>query len=914
LSKIVLIDGHSVLNRAYYGLPALTNRDGVPTGAVYGFLTMMFKILDEEKPDNLIVTFDVHAPTFRHKMYDAYKGTRKPMDPELREQVDLIHEVLTSMGIFILEQAGLEADDLIGTLSVSCEEKGMDVVVFSGDRDLLQLATEKVEIRIPKTKMGGTTVENYFANDVFNRYQVTPKEFIDLKALMGDTADNIPGVKGIGEKTATKIITSFHSIENAYENINQINPARVANLLQMDYENAVLSKKLATIELHADIDVNLDSSKLGNIYTKSAYEVFENLGFKKLLPRFATKEQVNESTTDVFPFFDEVKGKESINAFFEKIKEVSEIGFSFYFDEMSDLPLFTGQVSLRGVAISYKLDNVIKASLLIEDDTFDIEEILGKLEDLYEKVSKIYAFNIKEMLDYVVGNLEFHLQKNKDEKKSINVGYEITATVDAKELIVTLFEKNSSKFRDIMIMDYLLDPLRSEYILSDIALNRLRKVNSKEKDERANACFKAYVSLDASKGYIEDIRNAGMEDLYNSIEMPLVFSLFEMEKNGVRVNKDALERLSREFEKQIFVLENQIYEDAGQIFNINSPKQLGEILFDKMGIQGGKKNKTGYSTSADVLEKLAPENPIVSKVLEYRGLSKLNSTYAIGLTAFIKPDGRIHGQFNQTVTATGRISSSDPNLQNIPVRTDMGREIRKVFEAKYGFTFIDADYSQIELRILAHFSGDEHLIEAYKEEKDIHAITASKVFHVPISEVTPVLRRNAKAVNFGIVYGISAFGLSNDLSISRNEATRYINDYFKTYPGIKKFLDEQVSNAKDLGYVTTLFGRRRPVPEITASNFHQRSFGERVAMNAPIQGSAADIMKIAMNGVYRRLQNEKLQSRLVLQIHDEILVETMFGEEEIVKKIITEEMTNAADLKVPLIIDLNEGSTWYEAH
>ena len=867
--KIVLIDGHSILNRAFYGLPDLTNSEGLHTNAVYGFLTILFKILEEETPEYLTVAFDVHAPTFRHKMYDQYKGTRKPMAEELRQQVPVMKEVLKAMGIKIIECAGLEADDLIGTLSVRCEKEGMEVSVISGDRDLLQLATDHVRIRIPKTKQGRTEVEDYYAADVQARYQVTPKEFIDLKALMGDASDNIPGVPGIGEKTATKIITEYHSIENAHEHVEELKPPRAASAMKEHWDLAVMSKELATIHVNAKFPYELAEAKLENIYTEEAYSWFQKLQFKNLLSRFDVKSPSNK----IEDCFYEIRSRKEAEAVFEKARGAVCIGACIFKDEKDVLPLFAGQAQIGGIGISFSRE---ESYCIHTGPDIQISWLLEKLSQAAETAKRFAIFDLKSQLD--------HLQ----------------------------IQKTENCF-DVTVAAYLLNPLKSNYDYEDVAREQLDLVIEEKSETPIKVCYEAYTAFAASEILFEKLQDSGMAELFTRIEMPLVFSLYHMEKNGVRVNAEALKEYGEQLAVHIKMLEQEIYEDAGEPFNINSPKQLGVILFEKKKIPGGKKTKTGYSTAAEVLEKLAPEYPIVSKILEYRQYAKLKSTYADGLAGYIGPDGRIHGKFNQTITATGRISSTEPNLQNIPVRTELGRMIRKVFVPEEGYVFVDADYSQIELRVLAHCSGDAHLIEAYREARDIHRITASQVFHTPFEEVTPQQRRNAKAVNFGIVYGISSFGLSQDLSITRKEAARYIEDYFHTYPGIKAFLDRQVQHAKEEGYVTTLFGRRRPVPELRSSNFMQRSFGERVAMNSPIQGTAADIMKIAMIGVDKRLREKKLRSRLVLQVHDELLIEAELSEVEEVKKILREEMEHAASLDVPLEIDMHTGDNWYEA-
>ena len=876
--KILLIDGHSILNRAFYGLPDLTNSEGKHTGAVYGFLNILFRILEEEKPDYLTVAFDLHEPTFRHKMYEAYKGTRKPMPSELREQVPLIREVLTSMGVKTVSMAGYEADDLLGTLAFRSEKQGMDVTILSGDRDLLQLATDKIMIRLPKTSRGKTTIENFHAEQVLEKYQVTPPQIIELKALMGDSADNIPGIPGVGEKTATKLIVQYGSIENAHEHLEEVKPNKAKESLREHYDLAVLSKTLATINTDSPLEFAYEEARLQDLYTPEAYELCKRLEFKNLLSRFDAASVSQQTMTDDFFTCEDLSGAEAL---FQKAAAKPYVG----------VELLCDREDVYGVGIALEEEEVyhIPAQGLMTGDY-----LCGKLKELAD-TTVLCCMDVKSVLKHV----------------------KLTET---------------SHVFDTGIGVYLLNPLKSSYTFDDVAKEYLdgkllptrEDLLGKDSIQKAweksseglgtYACYVAYTAL-ASRGPIEKaLHETEMWKVYTEIELPLVFTLNSMEEWGIRVKGEELKSYGEKLSVRIQELEKMIWEQAGEEFNINSPKQLGVILFEKMGIPGGKKTKTGYSTSADILEKLRTYDPIVGQILEYRQLTKLKSTYADGLAGYIRPDDqRIHGKFNQTITATGRISSTEPNLQNIPVRMELGRLIRKVFVPEDGFVFLDADYSQIELRVLAHMSGDEKLIQAYREAQDIHRLTASQVFHVPFDEVTPLQRRNAKAVNFGIVYGISSFGLSQDLSITRKEAAAYIEKYFETYPKIKGFLDELVATGKEKGYVSTMLGRRRPVPELKSSNFMQRSFGERVAMNSPIQGSAADIIKIAMNRVYERMKQEGLESRLVLQVHDELLIETKKEEIETVSKILEEEMKGAAHLSVELEIDMHEGKNWYEA-
>ncbi|MBQ5734964.1 MAG: DNA polymerase I [Lachnospiraceae bacterium] len=879
--KLLLIDGHSILNRAFYGVPPLNNAAGIPTNAIYGFLNIMFKIIDEEKPDYITVAFDLKEPTFRHKMYAEYKGTRKPMPEELHKQVPLIKETLKAMGIKTVELAGYEADDLLGTLAGLGEKKGLDVSVLSGDRDLLQLATKKVKIRIPKTKKGQTEIEDYYEDDVVKTYGVTPVEFIDLKALMGDTADNIPGVPGVGEKTATAIITEYKNIENAYANVENIKPARAKNSLSEHYDMAVLSKKLATINVEAPIEYNFEEAKTSNFYTPEAYELFKKYEFKSMLLRFDS-ETVADANDEVE--YREITEFAEINNFFDNIID----------NKMSVALELTGDTHIRGISVTTENETAY-----IEECGFFTSSMLEeKVYAVVKNCKEIYFSGLKEQLHLLDNTYEL---ENKKELYDTEIGsYILNPNRDSYEY-------------DSLYSEY--NPKRGISSRTDI-LAKMTPQAAYEKDHDAFVKYvttKTYAIFTYAEKINEQIKADDMWKLYTDIEMPLVYVLYEMQKNGIRVNKEELKEYGDKLQVRIEELEQSIHRLADDDFNINSPKQLGEVLFVKMGLPNGKKTKTGYSTSADVLEKIKNEHEIVPQILEYRQLVKLKSTYADGLENYICDDGRIHGKFNQTITATGRISSTDPNLQNIPIRMELGREIRKVFVPEEGYRFVDADYSQIELRVLAHMSDDRHLIEAYNSDEDIHKITASQVFKVPLDEVTPRLRSNAKAVNFGIVYGISSFGLSEDLSISKKEAAEYIKSYFENYGRVKEFMDETVEHAKENGYVVTLFNRRRPVPELKSGNFMTREFGKRIAMNSPIQGTAADIIKIAMINVYKRLKRENLKSRLLLQIHDELLIEALDNEIVRVKQIMEEEMVNAVKLKVALQIDMHEGNSWFDA-
>ena len=880
MSKLVLIDGHSILNRAFYGVPDLTNAAGLHTNAIYGFLNILFKILDEESPDYLTVAFDVKAPTFRHEMFKEYKGTRKPMPEELREQVPVMKEVLHAMGIRIIEQAGYEADDLLGTIAKRAEAEGIDGSLVSGDRDLLQIATDRIRIRIPKTKGGRTEIENYYAADVEAKYQVNPVQFIDLKALMGDTADNIPGVPKVGEKTATDLMVQFGSLDGIYEHIDEVTKKSVKESLIQNKDLAYLSRELATIKLDSPLTYTLEEARVGNFFNEASYILFKKLEFKNLLNKF-----------------EKGVSNEEISASFHLVENLAEVE-----------ALFTRVLSDKDRQIGLK---VVK-------EAGRHGELLG------------VALHLQEEGSFLVLKQGFLTEDYLKEKIALLGAQCRIATADIKSEYAYLQAQDTDRFFDVILAAYLLNPLKNDYTVEDIANEYLNlmlpekgqafgrlsfkdALNEKPEDFLKYCCFEAYVCAQAAVCLQQKLEETQMDRLMREIEMPLTLVLFSMEEEGIRVNPEALKDYGEALSGKITELEQEIYSEAGCEFNINSPKQLGEILFEKMGLPGGKKTKTGYSTAADVLEKLSGEYPVVKHILEYRGLTKLKSTYADGLAAYIEDENRIHSTFNQTITATGRISSTEPNLQNIPIRMELGRQIRKVFIPKDGYCFMDADYSQIELRVLASMSGDERLIEAYRSHADIHRTTASQVFHIPFEEVTDLQRRNAKAVNFGIVYGISSFGLSEDLSISRKEAAAYIEQYFETYPQVKQFIDSLVKDAKKNGYAVTLYGRRRPVPELFSSNFMQRSFGERVAMNSPIQGTAADIIKIAMIRVFERLKKEGLKSKLILQVHDELLIETALEEEEQVRMILEEEMVHASSLAVELEIDLHVGINWYEA-
>lgn len=996
--KLVLIDGHSILNRAFYGLPDLTNSEGLHTNAVYGFLNILFKILEEEKPQYLAVAFDVHAPTFRHRMFEGYKGTRKPMAEELRQQVPLMKDLLRAMGVLLVEKEGYEADDILGTLSARAEAEGMEVSVISGDRDLLQLATDSVRIRIPKTKRTGTEIENYYADDVRARYLVSPREFIDVKALMGDSSDNIPGVPGIGEKTATALIEKYKSIEAVHEDAANVRPPRASKNIQEFWDQAVMSKELATIVTDVPIETSFSDAKLENgidgLFTADAFLLCKRLEFKNLLGRFGKQKKEGKRTAapegnPSTAYLSTEEGEQAAASVTTEQREhtatdattaqgeQAAAGVATAQGEQSTADVMKAQKEWAASSVSMSDGMQTAASVPMTDremtpvimpETVRITEWEEALR-LWEKakgrrlgVAVIRRSNTGDPHREADGQMNlfaadqeepclgmaiafgdedcYYLETGEQFRTSELFGLlerheGQVCTFDLKGLLASMESVNDPKermrYRDVTIAAYLLNPLKGSYPCEVVAgeylglelpsskdllgKNTPEQLAASDPDKLVRLCgSEAFAAWRLAPVLEERLREQGMEQLYNEIEMPVSFVLSDMEKEGICMDADALTEYGKELSASITDLEKQIWEEAGEKFNINSPKQLGAILFEKIKLPHGKKTKTGYSTSVEVLEKLAGDHPIVSKILEYRQLAKLKSTYADGLVQFVAGDGKIHSTFNQTITATGRLSSTDPNLQNIPIRIELGKRIRKVFQPSPGHVFVDSDYSQIELRVLAHMSGDEKLIQAFQENQDIHRITASQVFHVPMEEVTPLQRRNAKAVNFGIVYGISAYGLSQDLDISRTEAKEYIDGYYETFPKIREFLDNTVKVAKKQGAIRTMFARIRPIPELKSANFAQRQFGERVAMNSPIQGTAADIIKIAMVRVHDRLWREGLSSRLILQVHDELLVDAAEAELDTVKAILEQEMENAVSLKVKMDVGTEIGYNWYEAH
>ena len=881
--KIMLIDGNSIVNRAFYGVPLLTNGEGRYTNGVYGFLNILFKLLDEEQPDYLAVAFDLHAPTFRHRTFDGYKGTRKGMPEELREQMPLLKEVLQAMHIPIFEQEGFEADDILGTLSALAEKNGIVPVVVSGDRDLLQLAGETLKVRIPKTKGGRTETEDYYAADVQAKYGVTPAEFIDMKALMGDASDNIPGVPGIGEKTAAKIITQYHDIETAIAHAAEIKPKKASENLAAYQEQARLSKFLATIVRDMPLEWDKETLKIGDMFNQTAYELVKRLEFKSMFSRFEGSASAPKQAEQTYRFVADREGAKEVLAALKK----GEVGYAFVYENEEGQGLALYQEQLGGVWMEASMAFLMQELLEIFQPFF--------ADSAYRKIGHDVKKDIRFLRSY---------------------GYDgFTAEFDTAIGAYILNATGSSYEYDDIAATFLNETYPSQEEVFGKGRTKKAFAALPEAERTAYGARQAEIFFRARKVMEERLAENEQKSLFYDMEMPLIYVLADMEKYGIKVDKAALLAYQKRLGESLDGMDEEIYTLAGEKFNINSPKQLGVILFEKLGLKGGKKTKTGYSTAADVLEKLRTAHPIVERILHYRQLAKLKSTYADGLLAVMDAETeKIYSTFNQTITATGRISSTEPNLQNIPVRLELGRELRKIFIPESAeFCFLDADYSQIELRVLAHISGDESLIAAFKSNQDIHRMTASQVFHVPFDEVTPLQRSNAKAVNFGIIYGKGAFSLGQDLGISRKEAEEYINAYFARYPKIKTFMEDTIKNGTKNGYVSTLWNRRRNMPELQSSNFMQRAAGERAAMNMPIQGTAADIIKLAMIKVHRALQEGGYRSRLILQVHDELLIEAYKEEKEAVAKILKENMEHAADLLVPLDVDVHEGASWFEA-
>jgi len=902
MSRLVLIDGNSILNRAFYGIMAskmLMLDNGTYTNAIYGFLSIMFKIIDDLNPEHMAVAFDLKAPTERHKLYEGYKATRHGMPNELAVQMPILKDILRAMNITIIEKEGYEADDVIGTLSRVGENAGLDVTILSGDRDNFQLITKKVVVRIPHTKAGKTEVEDFTVDKVLEKYELNPKALIEVKGLMGDTSDNIPGVPGVGEKTALSLIKEFKTIENLYKSLEEGTDGLKGKIREKLVENkelAFLSKKLGTINLEVPIDKKVEDLKLKEWNKEEVVELFRKLKFNRFLDRFGLREleQVGIQEENLEIKFREIKTKQEIE---ELLKDISNLIYHLG-TEASDNEELIINKKIQNISVFDEKTNEVCFIDLKEND------YLNLMKPIFENknIAKI-GFKLKE--DYIL------LKQNGINLENISF-----------DAVIAAYIINPSKSK------YTLEELSEEYIEFNID-EYLKNNNATQKTEQINLFDAVEVTTPKtdynSIAYTfvikmlreklqEKIIETNQLELFNKIEMPLVEVLADMQYQGIYVDKTELIEFGAELQKKIGELTLEIYSLAGEEFNINSPKQLGEILFEKLNLPVIKKTKNGYSTDVDVLEKLKKEHEVISKILEYRQYMKLNSTYVEGLLPYInKKDNRIHSNFHQTVTATGRISSTEPNLQNIPTRIELGKKLRKVFKAKENATFIDADYSQIELRILSHISEDENMIEAFNNGEDIHKQAASKVLGIPLEEVTKEERSKAKAVNFGIVYGISDFGLAEQIGVSKKQAKAYIEQYLEKYSGIKKFMDNITEKAKEAGYVETLYNRRRYIPELKSNNYMVRQFGARVAMNTPIQGTAADVIKIAMIDVYNVLKERKLKSKLLLQVHDELLIETDEEEREEVANILKTCMENAIKLKVPLIADLSEAKNWYEA-
>lgn len=901
MKKIVLIDGNSILNRAFYGIMGnkmLTTPDGKYTNAVYGFLAILFKVLEDIEPEYLMVTFDLKAPTARHKLYDGYKATRKGMPNELAEQMPILKDILKSMNIKVIEKEGYEADDVLGTIAKRAEKKSFDVTIVSGDRDTFQLTSSRVKVRIPHTKVGKTETEIFDREAVLKKYGVTPKQLIEVKGLQGDTSDNIPGVPGIGEKTALELVKKYKTIDGLYEAIEKgeddLKPKAKERLLE-NKELAMLSRTLGTINLEVPIEEDLEEFKIKEWNKEEVFAKFKELNFNRFIDRFNLKseEGPKQNLAELF----EIKTLNTENEIKDLLEKIqNQLVFM----------LGTEQVEKDKLIIRKQIKSIY---IYIDNIVYEIkfntnEEFISYFKTIFENENiQKYSYSLNET--YVL------LMQNGIYLKGIKFDTEIAAY---------LLNPSNGKYK--------LDELANQYLSIDIP-EYLEAVGAKQQKETQMTLFSQdEVNVDFEKyqnaiymytiAKLAEIMNKKLEEinsleLFENIEMPLIKVLAEMQYEGIYVDKQELVSFGDKLKEEIEVIKQEIYKLAGEEFNINSTLQLGNILFEKLKLPVYKKTKKGYSTDVDILEKLKPEHPIIEKILEYRGFMKLNSTYVDGLIVYINEyTHKIHSYFHQTITATGRISSTEPNLQNIPTRTEQGKQIKKAFKAQKGHIFIDADYSQIELRILAHISNDTNMREAFLNEEDIHKQVASKVFNVPLEEVTKEQRTAAKAVNFGIVYGISGFGLAEQLGISRKKAEQYIEQYLEKYKGVKEFMDRIVEKAKEQGYVETLFHRRRYIPELSSNNYMVRQFGARAAMNTPIQGTAADIMKIAMIEVNKKLEEEKLNAKLILQIHDELLIECEIEEKEEVKKILKESMENAVKLRIPLEVEVSEADNWYD--
>ncbi len=909
MSKLVLIDGNSILNRAFYGIMGskmLTTKDGKYTNAVYGFLAILFKVLDDIKPDYIAVAFDLKAPTARHKMYEGYKANRKGMPNELAEQMPIIKEILTDMNITIIEKETYEADDILGTLSKKAEKEGMDVVIVSGDRDTFQLASNKVTIRIPHTKVGKTEVDYFDEEAIIEKYGIKPKQLIEVKGLMGDTSDNIPGVSGIGEKTALELIKKYKTIDGLYKAIDDekddLKPKTKEKLVN-DKEMAYLSRTLGTINREVPLDNKIEDLKIKEWNKEKVTEKFKELNFNRFMERFNLKEKSTESegidlSKDLFSTKNIAVSNKYIEEVINKIKESKKIIFSILKEKCEDEEKIIRK-KITCISIYIEAENKV-FSVSVNNE----KQFVEVFKEVFEGTDiKKYGHDLGE--DYVILK-QLGITMNAicyDTKIS---AYDLNPT-DSKYTIENL----SIQYLNIYLDEYLEKHGVSKQ--QNRQLDLFTGIEEENNYERIKNDLYSYLIQKIAEVTYKKLEEENLLDLFNNIEMPLVKVLGEMQFNGMPIDKDELIEFGSKLKEQIESLKQDIYMSVGEEFNINSTQQLGKILFEKLKLPVYKKTKTGYSTDSDILEKLLQEHPVIEKILEYRSLVKLNSTYVEGLIPYINAKTqRIHSYFHQTITATGRISSTEPNLQNIPTRVEQGKQIRKAFNTKGGRIFIDADYSQIELRVLAHISKDKHMIDAFKNNEDIHKQAASKVLGIPIEKVTKEQRSEAKAVNFGIVYGISDYGLAQQLGISNKKAKEYIKQYLEKYNGVKAFMDNIVEKAKEDGYVETLFHRRRYIPELKSNNYMIRQFGSRAAMNTPIQGTAADIMKIAMINVFNKLQEENLDAKLVLQIHDELIIECNEKIKEKVKEILQDCMENAVKLDVPLNVETSEATSWYD--
>lgn len=882
MKKLLIFDGNSIVNRAFYGVKLLTNKEGLYTNAIYGFLNILLKYIENEAPDYMVIAFDLKAPTFRHKMYDGYKAGRKGMPEELAVQMPVLKEVLAAMNITMLSKEGFEADDIIGTVASYCDNNDIKCIIATGDRDSFQLASENTSIYLTSTRMGTTSTEIITPDVVKEKYLSFPSAMIDIKALMGDSSDNIPGVPGIGEKTACKLIAEYGSIENLYDNIDSIGGS-VKTKLENGKDLAFLSKDLARIEINAPIDIDLNEFELKSYDNDKLAELLTSLEFKSIMNKLSLSAEntanspvatINENIETII-----IDNADGIENHINTIIASKEFSYYIFSDE-------TGICSVAVLAENKLYFFSFGVGLL---SSFSITDI----KDIFECDTPKTTHSYKE--DIILLD-SYGIKLNKVAFDTSIAAYLDAPTASSYDIGLLMgFETYEEKFG------------KGKKQLSPA------EIDPAVLAEYAKKLCAGIISL--KETHTKLIEDRAQHQLYFDIELPLCRVLADMELAGFKVDFKHLDEYGKKLNAAITVLQNSIYEKAGGEFNINSPKQLGEVLFERLGLPVIKKTKTGYSTDADVLEKLYDKHEIIADILDFRTLIKLKSTYADGLLQVInKADGKIHSKFNQTVTATGRISSTEPNLQNIPVRMPLGREIRKMFvPTNEDYVLLDADYSQIELRILAHVSGDETLTDAFETGKDIHKITAASAFNVPIDDVTPEMRSNAKAVNFGIVYGISDFALAGDLRISRKMAKAYIDGYFSTYPGVKEYMDNIIAIAKEQGFVSTVLGRRRYIPELKSQKFVERSFGERVALNTPIQGSSADIIKIAMVNVYNALKAGGYKSRILLQVHDELIIEAHKSEVDAVSEILKENMENAFKLNVPLIADVHEGTNWYEA-